>query len=655
MRTIYSNRSELNLTVQFKTVLAEYTLIDVDKMTRDTKSYKDQKSMAKRDKLKEKEERDQRLRDMILLKMPWRTPPTTTYIDANMKAVLMEQNENKANYFESSERELQASRLQTVFDTIYMDVEQIPKDPEMTVDDEVESVSHSTPTSIPWEREDEYEVEYHRDSSPVISPTQEFTGLEFSPTGDTVGQSSASSRNSFTRKKSRFSTVESTPLVQSTNGASALGSHYGSPNQSQAAWENLGHEVEQAHEQMQGQGQEQERKIGRDQRKGICHIEEQSRSDGQEYWSRLDQAQGMGPWSGSVSRQAQWREPAATPYGPTKDTRKTSGNPNLRKTQPCRVWNGIPGSCRFGDRCDFIHHGVDPPNVYARVPTRSMLENSSCGHNPEFRNDSSLDPNTVSADEQVPQEILDSLPECLRNLDMSMIELLTADETYIAMILNEDGSLNEEKVKQLKLHIPHMKPTGRSWDNESQNILYPPSRPSPHPPAPRNLFSKREPAISPSRQHHNRPISHYGPFLNNHDPRDLPNTNADMFHDVGDGGGAYDPFAMGGNPQHEMYMQGQMGVNMMDFDSNQYQTGPFNPNHMRNDALYDRNYGHFDPRRDWGMHFQMGNDNFISNELPDMHRPGGRNTTRPENFNRGGMLDDRMTHRTRDYRGNSFR
>jgi len=43
-----NDRAALGLSIQFKPILAEYTLIDVEKISRDTRSYKDQKSMAKK-------------------------------------------------------------------------------------------------------------------------------------------------------------------------------------------------------------------------------------------------------------------------------------------------------------------------------------------------------------------------------------------------------------------------------------------------------------------------------------------------------------------------------------------------------------------------------------------------------------------------------
>ena len=77
-----------------------------------------------------------------------------------------------------------------------------------------------------------------------------------------------------------------------------------------------------------------------------------------------------------------------------------------------------------------MHHGVDTPQF-----TDAGISS------------------TMAPLDSVPQEIIDSLPECLRNLDTSLIELLTTDESYMVMILNEDGSLNEEKVEQLKAAI----------------------------------------------------------------------------------------------------------------------------------------------------------------------------------------------------------
>ena len=64
-----SNRSGLSL--QFKSVLVEYKLIEVEKVSRQTTSYRNEKNMARRDKMKEKEEMNQKLRDMESLKIPW--------------------------------------------------------------------------------------------------------------------------------------------------------------------------------------------------------------------------------------------------------------------------------------------------------------------------------------------------------------------------------------------------------------------------------------------------------------------------------------------------------------------------------------------------------------------------------------------------------
>lgn len=258
---------------------------------------------------------------------------------------------------------------------------------------------------------------------------------------------------------------------------------------------------------------------------------------------------------------------------------KGVGNIALRKTTNCRLWNGIVGSCRFGDGCNFIHVGVDNvgnDNINGNQQRHSQSRSS------RFSDNNALKSHYNGNEDEIDEDILNALPECLRTLDMSIIEILTADDSYIGMILNEDGSLNEEKVNLLKegklfnsdssssgTNVGSSGGSSSDMNQVVKTVKWQPGMPSatssasqlpPPPPKPTNLFARK----GNNDNGKNAPGSGAGypqPQQQVWNPPDVGDYGMNMGMHMNQ---AYDPFQYSGPGEgmNEMMMNMNMPVDM---------------------------------------------------------------------------------------------
>ena len=61
--------------------------------------------------------------------------------------------------------------------------------------------------------------------------------------------------------------------------------------------------------------------------------------------------------------------------------------------------------------------------------------------------------NSSSIIQQEQNDSFNSLPDCLKTLEPEILSVLIQDPSYMMFILNEDGTLNESKVANLKSQI----------------------------------------------------------------------------------------------------------------------------------------------------------------------------------------------------------
>merc|ERR1711871_532737 len=125
---------------------------------------------------------------MEKLKIKWYHPPAAQFVDSSLKQSLDELGQLRSDNFESKEEVLQRGRLQSIFECLYMDIDQIPRDP-----DPVEEGSSSSPpqdampiSMIPWDKDDESQDDLGQNNfsdsfggeSPPLSPDNHCTYSE---------------------------------------------------------------------------------------------------------------------------------------------------------------------------------------------------------------------------------------------------------------------------------------------------------------------------------------------------------------------------------------------------------------------------------------------------------------------------------------------